>query len=45
MTGDENGMWLCEWNEAADAYARVANIAIPGRGESECVGQRDREAI
>jgi hypothetical protein len=32
-TPDQNGMWLCAWDETARAYGAPINVAMPGKGQ------------
>ena len=33
-TPDQNGMWLCLWDEASNAYGDAFSVDIPGRGQT-----------
>ena len=32
-TPDQNGMWLCAWDEAAGSYGAAVSVDIPARGQ------------
>ena len=33
-TTDQNGLWLCAWDEASGAYGAPVSVALPGRGQT-----------
>ena len=33
-TADQNGLWLCQWDQGSNAYGSPASVAMPSRGQT-----------
>ena len=34
VTADQNGMWVCAWDESAQSYDPAVNVDIPSKGQT-----------